>query len=53
MSLRFVRHRGESCSTQNELKALRLLATELLSYGPAQLAMAMATGEIVEVSGNG
>lgn len=36
--------------SQNELNALRLLATELLNYGPAPLAKAMTTGEIVEVS---
>lgn len=39
--------------SRDELKALRLLATELLSYGPAQLGKAMATGEIVEVSDDG
>lgn len=39
--------------TRNELKALRLLSTELLSYGPTQLGKAMATGEIVEVSDDG
>lgn len=33
--------------TRNELKALRLLAAELLSYGSMQLGKAMATGEIV------
>lgn len=39
--------------SQNELKALRLLATELLSYGPASLAKAMMTGELIEVSDDG
>lgn len=38
---------------QTELKALRLLATELLSYSPAQLTKAITAGELVEVSDNG
>ena len=38
---------------QNELKALRLLATELLGYDPALLAKAVTAGEIVEVSDDG
>lgn len=38
---------------QNELKALRLLATELLGYGSVLLAKAIAVGEIVEVSDDG
>lgn len=39
--------------TQNELKALRLLAAELLGYGPALLAKAVTAGEVVEVSDDG
>ncbi len=39
--------------SQNELKALRLLATELLGYGSVLLAKAIAVGEIVEVSNDG
>lgn len=39
--------------SQNELKALRLLATELLGYSPALLAKAVTAGEIVEVSDDG
>ncbi|MBI5462943.1 MAG: type II toxin-antitoxin system RelE/ParE family toxin [Gammaproteobacteria bacterium] len=38
---------------QNELKALRLLATELLSYGPALLVKAVTAGEVIEVSDDG
>jgi hypothetical protein len=33
-----------------ELKPLKLLASELLSYGPAALAKATKAGELVEVS---
>lgn len=36
--------------SQNELTALRLLATELLGYGPALLTKAIAADEIVEVN---
>ena len=35
-----------------ELKALKLLASELLSYGPADLLKAIMTGELVEVHDN-
>jgi hypothetical protein len=37
----------------DELKALRLLARELLSYSEQGLAKAMAAGELIEVSDNG
>ena len=39
--------------SQTELKALRLLATELVSYSPAQLTKAITAGELVEVIDNG
>lgn len=32
-----------------ELKALKLLAKHLLSYGPAKLAIAMEAGELIEI----
>jgi hypothetical protein len=39
--------------SQNELKALRLLATELLGYGSALLTKTIAADEIVEVNNDG
>lgn len=36
-----------------ELKALKLLAAELLAYGPAALLKALRAGELIEVSDNG
>lgn len=37
----------------DELKALRLLAKELLGYGAQELAKAVEAGELIEVSNNG
>lgn len=37
----------------DELKALRLLAKELLGYGPQQLTKAVEAGELIEVNDNG
>jgi hypothetical protein len=37
----------------DELKALRLLARELLGYGAQELAQAVEAGELIEVSDNG
>ncbi|MBI5040137.1 MAG: type II toxin-antitoxin system RelE/ParE family toxin [Gammaproteobacteria bacterium] len=45
----FAKNERENVS-QKELQALRLLASELLGYAPAALAMAIEAGEIVEVS---
>jgi hypothetical protein len=39
--------------SQKELKALKLLASELPSYTNAGLARATKAGELIEVSGNG
>ena len=38
---------------QNELKALKLLAAELLRYSPAALSKAMKAGELIEVQDDG
>jgi len=37
----------------DELKALRLLAKELLGYGPQQLTKAIEAGELIEVNDDG
>lgn len=37
----------------DELKALRLLAKELLGYGPQQLIKAIEAGELIEVNDDG
>ena len=39
--------------SQKELKALRLLASELLSYSDSVLSNAIQAGELKEVDGNG
>lgn len=39
--------------SQKELKALKLLAAELLSYSPAALMKAMKAGELIEVHDDG
>ena len=39
--------------SQKELKALKLLAAELLSYSPAALLKAMQAGELIEVHDDG
>ncbi len=48
----FAKYERDNIS-QNELKSLRLLATELLGYGPALLTKAIAADEIVEVNNDG
>ena len=46
--------KGERANiTQTELKALKLLAAELLGYSNAQLAKVLSSGELIEVIDNG
>ncbi len=46
--------KGEQANiTQTELKALKLLAAELLGYSNAQLAKVLNSGELIEVIDNG
>jgi hypothetical protein len=46
--------KNERANIENEeLKALRLLAKELLGYSPQQLTKAVESGELIEVNDNG
>ena len=46
--------KNERANIENEeLKALRFLAKELLGYSPQQLTKAVESGELIEVNDNG